>query len=75
VAGTAFGTARLVDFAQVLMTLRFSARSVHSIIGAMENCRSNILLSLNFLTSARPSGFEPTNDPSNKARAFSFLFN
>jgi hypothetical protein len=34
------------------MMLCFSAQSVHSIMGAMEKRRSNILLSLNFPTSA-----------------------
>jgi hypothetical protein len=73
--GTAFGTALLVEFALSADDALLFRSVGPSIIGAMENCRSNILLSLNFLTSARPSGFEPTNDPSNKARAFSFLFN
>ena len=46
------------DFAHAhRQAIELPALSIHSIMGAMQKRRSNILLSFNFLASARRSGF------------------
>jgi len=58
----------------VLMMLCFSARSVHSIIGAMAKRRPNILFVLSFLALTGLSVLGPTNDQSDRAKAIFLSF-
>jgi hypothetical protein len=67
------GERACANFAQAhRQAIELPALSIHSIMGAMAKRWSNILLSLNFLTSAPPSAFWTDNDPSDKVRAFPF---
>jgi hypothetical protein len=56
------------------MTLRFSARSVHSIIGATAKLRSKMLFFLSFREASGLTVLGTTDHKSDSAEAFSFLF-